>query len=104
SVAQMAALLVVFAFLIGHAVGDFLHAENRLLKLGFTVPIFGQHGDMSNAGKHGRYPPFYSNSSQSCRRLSTWLFHPTWGFRLDKLQRFACLIPTRAKDKKAATV
>jgi hypothetical protein len=53
----MAAVLVVFAFFIGHAVGDFLHAENRLIKLRFAVPIFGQHGDMPNAGKHGRCPP-----------------------------------------------
>src|SRR6186713_1689457 len=57
TVAQMAAVFVVFAFFISHAVGDFLHAEYRLIKLRFTIPIFGQHGDMSNAGKHSRYPP-----------------------------------------------
>jgi hypothetical protein len=37
--------------LVGHAVGDFFHAENVLVKSGHTEMIVGVDGDMSDRGK-----------------------------------------------------
>src|SRR4030095_3287973 len=52
AVAQMTAILVVVALLIGHAVGNLLHAKDGLVELRFPIPILGHHRDMSNGREH----------------------------------------------------
>src|SRR6185503_9159644 len=58
AVAQVSAFFVVFASLVGHPIGNLLHAKNGLIKFRFTVPIFGHHRDVAYACKHGLYPSF----------------------------------------------
>jgi hypothetical protein len=54
AVAQMAAVFVVFSGLVGHPVGDFSHAEDRLVEFRLAIPILGHYSDVSYACKHGR--------------------------------------------------
>src|SRR5689334_15756750 len=52
AVAQMTAVFVVFTFFIGHAVGDFFHAKNGLIKFCLSVPVFGHYSDVPDTCKH----------------------------------------------------
>src|ERR671923_1469672 len=69
----MTAIFVVVAVLIGHPVGNLLHAKDSLVELRLSVPILGHHRDMSYGCEHGKHPPLIGFMSKlampvNCRR------------------------------------
>jgi hypothetical protein len=52
-VADVSSFRIVIAFFVRHAVGDFLHVKDGLIKLGHSIVIICVNRDVADRRKHG---------------------------------------------------
>src|ERR1043166_9581467 len=71
AVAQVTALFVINSILVGHARGNFFHAEKGFVELRHAKMIFRVNSDVPDFCGHVSLPPRWLDSFQRSRPVST---------------------------------